>query len=70
MAKCVFCCDEVSISHEQLRSLSSTGELKLGIDDNVSARILSTRGAGPDATAANAAGHFWNWNAFGRRLVV
>jgi hypothetical protein len=41
------------------------GDLKLGIHDEDSAQILSTPGAGPSATTANAAGHFWNWVAFG-----
>ena len=65
MTRRVFTCDEVSIRHEQLLSLCSAGDLKLGINDDVSTQILNTPGAGPSVTTANAAGHLWNWIAFG-----
>lgn len=65
MSRRVFTCDEVDIGHDQLLSMCNAGELRLGIHDDVSAQILSTPGAGPSATTANAAGHFWNWVAFG-----
>lgn len=65
MTKRVFTCDEVSIGHEQLLALSNGGDLKLGINDDVSTQILNTPGAGPSVTTANAAGHFWNWIALG-----
>lgn len=60
-----FTSEEMSLPHAEMLQLRIAGKLTLGMDNDVAAKILDTPGLGPTKTAANAAGHLWNWIAFG-----
>ena len=65
MAKQLYSCDEVVLSHERVVELREAGDLNLGIDNDFSARLAQEKGLGPKKTTANAAFHFWNLVTFG-----
>ena len=61
MAKILFTCSEVDLTHSQMLELKNAGLLNLGIDDNISARIAYAKRTASKKTAASTAFHFWNW---------
>jgi hypothetical protein len=65
MAKSLFTCKDVQLTHAQMLQLKNAGLLNLGINDTLAAQIANARGAGPRKSTASAAFHFWNWVAVG-----
>ena len=65
MTRRTYDCDEISLSHSDVVQLRQAGDLNLGIDDDVAARIGNIVGMGPTKTTASTAFNFWNWIAIG-----
>ena len=65
MAKKLFTCKEINLTHSQMLELKRSGHLNLGIEDSLSAQILNARGVASTKTTASAAFTFYNWLAFG-----
>ena len=60
MAKIIYNCEDVRLTHERVVELRGAGDLNLGINDDFAARLAQEKGLGPKKTTANAAFHFWN----------
>jgi len=65
MAKQLYNCEQVNLTHPQMLELRGSGDLNLGIDDRLATQIANAKGEGPNKTSANVAFHFWNWIAIG-----
>ena len=65
MAKKMYDCNNINLTHGQMVELRNVGSLNLGINDELSMEILLKKGIAPTKTTASAAFHFFNWIAFG-----
>lgn len=63
MAKSVFACTEVHLTHAQMLHLKNAGKLTLSIHNDLAALIVHLRWLAPSKRTASAAFHVWNWLA-------
>ena len=61
MAKSVFACRQVHLTHAQMLQLTNAGKLTLSIHNDLAALIVHLRWIAPSKSTAFAAFRVWNW---------